>query len=828
MGSGNCVFWAPETFDLSDDGHAVVLDPAATRRGAAAHRGRRAARSARSRCGATGPRSRSKRARSADRRHRGARGPPPHRQRWLQTHCPPTVPRAVAEAPGPARSCPAVWEKMAAQGWLGLHVAEAQGGQGFTLAELAVVLEELGHALFPGPVLPTCWSPPPSPGHPGGAVRGRSCPGWPTARSPPRCVSASRAPPRRGHRRRGDPSAGDRAPGAGTARRPGWCWCRSHGAERWSGSCSTATGSGTRCGSRHSPPSTAPGPLGVLELGGRRGHRPVDGTAGRPARRGRARPGAGAGGGRERRDRAAGASRRPRSTPRCGSSSGGPSASSRPSSTRWPTCWWRSSSVPRWPGTPRRPGADAATPTSGARSARCIARWPVALASRPLPTAPSSASRSSGGSASPGSTTPTSTSSGPWPTCSCWPAATSARSSTSVAALALGGARRDLAADLPPEAESLRDEIRAAVAGGGRGRRRPSSAPPWPRPGCHAALAAALGPGRLAPRAAGDRRGAGGGRRAAGPHLAVGAWALPTIIAHGTEEQQERWVRPTLLGQLSWCQLFSEPGAGSDLAALSTRAERVEGGWLLNGQKVWTSLAQTADFGICLARTDPDAPKHAGITYFIVDMRAEGIDIRPLRELTGAAMFNEVFFNDVFVPDDAVDRRVRATAGASDGPPWPTSASPCRRAPPSATGSSRSSGPWPAASGAATRPRRSLEGRLGHLIGGGPVDRPARPPGHAADALGGGPGQRLQRAQVARRRARAAGPGDGDGALRRRRRRCWTARPSAGRRASSPPGASPSPAAPARCSATSSPSGSSASPGTPSPAPEARRGGTLR
>jgi alkylation response protein AidB-like acyl-CoA dehydrogenase len=138
------------------------------------------------------------------------------------------------------------------------------------------------------------------------------------------------------------------------------------------------------------------------------------------------------------------------------------------------------------------------------------------------------------------------------------------------------------------------------------------------------------------------------------PHLAVGAWALPTLIAHGTEQQQERWVRPTLLGTLSWCQLFSEPGAGSDLANLSTRAEKVEGGYVLNGQKVWTSLAQTADFGICLARTDPDAAKHAGITYFIVDMRAEGLDIRPLRELTGAAMFNEVFFNDVFVADDSV------------------------------------------------------------------------------------------------------------------------------------------------------------------------------
>jgi alkylation response protein AidB-like acyl-CoA dehydrogenase len=118
------------------------------------------------------------------------------------------------------------------------------------------------------------------------------------------------------------------------------------------------------------------------------------------------------------------------------------------------------------------------------------------------------------------------------------------------------------------------------------------------------------------------------------PHLAVGAWALPTIIAYGTEEQQERWVRPTLLGEMSWCQLFSEPGAGSDLAALSTRAVPVEGGWILNGQKVWTSLAMQADYGICLARSDPDAAKHAGIT--------------------GAAMFNEVFFTDVFVPDDAV------------------------------------------------------------------------------------------------------------------------------------------------------------------------------
>jgi alkylation response protein AidB-like acyl-CoA dehydrogenase len=138
------------------------------------------------------------------------------------------------------------------------------------------------------------------------------------------------------------------------------------------------------------------------------------------------------------------------------------------------------------------------------------------------------------------------------------------------------------------------------------------------------------------------------------PNLAVGAWAVPTIIAHGTPEQQERWVGPTLRGELVWCQLFSEPGAGSDLASLATRATRDDGGWTLDGQKVWTSIATRAHWGICLARTDPDAPKHEGITYFIVDMHSEGIEVRPLREITGDAMFNEVFFTDVFVPDDCV------------------------------------------------------------------------------------------------------------------------------------------------------------------------------
>ena len=129
--------------------------------------------------------------------------------------------------------------------------------------------------------------------------------------------------------------------------------------------------------------------------------------------------------------------------------------------------------------------------------------------------------------------------------------------------------------------------------------------------------------------------------------------AAPTILAHGSPEQHERFLRPLWLGEEIWCQLFSEPGAGSDLAAVATRAvpDESTGEWVVNGQKVWTSSAHLADFAILVARTDPDVPKHGGLSYFLLGMREPGVEVRPLRQLTGEAEFNEVFLTDVRVPD---------------------------------------------------------------------------------------------------------------------------------------------------------------------------------
>lgn len=126
---------------------------------------------------------------------------------------------------------------------------------------------------------------------------------------------------------------------------------------------------------------------------------------------------------------------------------------------------------------------------------------------------------------------------------------------------------------------------------------------------------------------------------------------LPTIVDWGTPEQIERWMRPSMMGEIHWCQLFSEPSAGSDLAALQTKAVKTEGGWLVTGQKVWTSDAHNADMGMALVRTDPDVKKHKGITCMMLDMHAPGVEVRPLRQITGEAHFNEVFLDEVFVPD---------------------------------------------------------------------------------------------------------------------------------------------------------------------------------
>jgi 3-oxochol-4-en-24-oyl-CoA dehydrogenase len=149
-----------------------------------------------------------------------------------------------------------------------------------------------------------------------------------------------------------------------------------------------------------------------------------------------------------------------------------------------------------------------------------------------------------------------------------------------------------------------------------------------------------------------------------GPVLAIGAWVIPALVQYGTAEQQQRFLPPTLRGDYLWCQLFSEPGAGSDLAGLTTRAVRAEkgegeaGGWKLTGQKIWTSLARQAAWAICIARTDPAAPRHEGITYFLVDMSSPGVEVRPLREITGDSLFNQVFLDEVFVPDDCVVGKV--------------------------------------------------------------------------------------------------------------------------------------------------------------------------
>jgi alkylation response protein AidB-like acyl-CoA dehydrogenase len=181
--------------------------------------------------------------------------------------------------------------------------------------------------------------------------------------------------------------------------------------------------------------------------------------------------------------------------------------------------------------------------------------------------------------------------------------------------------------------------------------------------------------------------------------------AAPTIHAHGTDEQKRRFLRPLFTGDEIWCQLFSEPGAGSDLAALATRAVAVPGGWRITGQKVWTTLAHVARWGLLLARTDPEQPKHRGITYFLLDMTTSGVDVRPLRQLTGEAEFNEVYLDDVFVPDDAV----LGTVGGG----WPVALTTLMNERVSLGGRSAQRGSGPGAELVQTYREARLAGRVG-------------------------------------------------------------------------------------------------------------------
>jgi 3-oxochol-4-en-24-oyl-CoA dehydrogenase len=176
--------------------------------------------------------------------------------------------------------------------------------------------------------------------------------------------------------------------------------------------------------------------------------------------------------------------------------------------------------------------------------------------------------------------------------------------------------------------------------------------PHWPKPW-------GRGAGVLEQLAIEEEFGAPGGMSAASggetpverPDLGITGWVTLTIAQAGNDDQRERWVEPVLRGEIMWCQLFSEPGAGSDAAAVRTSAKKVDGGWLVTGQKVWTSLAHLCQWGLATVRTDPDAPKHAGVTMVAIDMKAPGVTVNPLKGLTGQAHFNEVFFDEVFVPD---------------------------------------------------------------------------------------------------------------------------------------------------------------------------------
>ena len=555
-------------------------------------------------------------------------------RRWTETHCPPSVPRALLDSD--SEELPGFWASLVEQGWLGLHVSEPDGGQGFGLAELAVVLEELGRAVAPGPFLPTVLTSAVIAAGGREAVRRALLPGL--------CDGSTTGAVALGPAAIVAEPAGD-------------------GAVRLSGRAGPVLGA-AQAGLVVVP---ATGPDGESWYALDAGDVTVERLASLdPTRRVGAVVVDGAAVGAERRlpdldgrvvaDLAAIVM----SAECAGGADWCVDTAASHAKVReqfgrpigqFQAVKHRCADMLVAAGQAAAVAWDAARGADDRQEASLAAAVAGALAPEAFFTCAKDCVQVLGGigftwehdvhlylkrAASVRALL-----GGPEP----WRAR--------VAGLALAGARRSLDVALPEEADPVRVEVRALAESlvgrePGEVRRRLADegymAPHWPPPwGRGADPVEQLVIDQELQRA-----------RVRRPQLAVGAWALPTIIAHGTDEQQERWVGPTLRGEITWCQMFSEPGAGSDLASLTTKATRADGGWLLTGQKVWTSIAQRADWAICLARTDPDAPRHEGITYFLVDMRSAGIDVRPLRELTGQAMFNEVFLSDVFVPDDCV------------------------------------------------------------------------------------------------------------------------------------------------------------------------------
>ena len=520
-------------------------------------------------------------------------------RRWAEAHCPPSVPRAVLDGP-PGEPSP-VWKALAEQGWFGLHVGEAGGGEGFGLVELAVVLEELGRALLPGPLLPTVLT---------AAVLDRF--GGPEARAAVLPGLIDGTAPAGMHLGTGELTIAE-SDGA-TARVSGTLRPVLGGSEvRWwlvpveGHGWAVLDGEADEVSIEPLEALDPTRPLCLLS---------ADGAAVPAAH---VLPGVTT---KEVRDlalvmaaaEAAGAARWCLDTAsdyaKVRVQFGRPIGQfqavkhkladmlvtvEQADAVAWDAAQaWTGDDDPE-----SRALAAAVAGAVGLEAAAGCAKTCIQILGgigftwehdAHLYLRRAMATQQLLGHAGP--------------------------LRHRVTALALGGARRSLASDLPPEAEAVRERLAPVVAEvaalDGAAQREAMAetglhSPHWPSPwGRDASALEQLVVDEELARAGVARQ-----------HLGVGAWALPTIIAHGTPEQQERWVRPTLLGELSWCQLFSEPGAGSDLASLATRADRVPGGWRLNGQKVWTSMARTADWGICLARTDPAVPKHEGITYFV-------------------------------------------------------------------------------------------------------------------------------------------------------------------------------------------------------------------